>query len=912
MFAGSLGAEWDMDVSRRRVWLALAACAAGLMLLLPATGGAQTLPPGFDDQYLADVPLSTAMAFTPDGRLLLASQTGQLRVYENGSLKPTPALDLSNRLCSDNERGLLGVAVDPGFADQPYVYVYYTYKKNNACGTYAGNPATQPVNRVARFLMGPNDVIDPASEQVLIDNMPAPAGAHNAGDLQFGKDGYLYVAVGDGYCEYPTDAGCGPYNKAARSHNLLLGKILRITSGGGIPPDNPFTGPGTSRCNTNGQTDPGSWCQETYAWGLRNPWRLAFDPNAAGTVFYINDVGQNNREEIDRGQAGADYGWNVREGNCAVGSDVDCGPPPVGMTNPIYDYDHTAGCTSITAGAFVPDGAWPSQYDGSYLYGDVVCQKYFQLVPDGSGGWTAVEFASDVGGVISASFGPDGATQSLYYLAWGGEQGLHRIKYTGAANRSPDAHVQATNTNGAIPLQVGFDASTSSDPDGDTLEFDWDFGDGSLHASGAVASHIYAIPGTYTAKVTVSDQRGGEDTATTRIDAGNSAPTPQITSPAADQEFSVGETVTLSGSASDPDDGPLPDSALTWRVIKHHATHTHPFLPSTSGNGLTITAPVPEDMTNTENSYLEVFLTATDSKGLSTTISRDLRPNLVNLGFETNPQGLRLELNGTAPPRTITSWEGWNLNLNAPELQFDAGGKGATFVSWSDGGTANHTITTPATDTSYIASFTYNYARSRGATPVRVPLVPAYRPCTAPNRAHGPPLDFGSCTPPVPASSYLTVGTPDANGLPPRSVGFVRLKVVTGDPSTPQNEADVGLTTEISDVLDATRNNHDYVGQLLTSVGVRLTDRQNGSWGTDAATVSTFPLNFAVPCVVTPEPSGSNCYVQTSANALTPGMVVEHQRALWQLGQIQVFDGGADGTLSDDKTLFAVQGLFVP
>jgi glucose/arabinose dehydrogenase/PKD repeat protein len=882
------------------------------MLLLPAPGSAQDLPPGFDEQYLADFPVPTAMAFTPDGRLLLASQTGQLRVYQNG-LRPTPALDLSSRLCSNIERGLLGVAVDPGFADQPYVYVYYTYNKNNACGTYAGDPATQPVNRVSRFLMGPNDVIDPASEKVLIDNIPTPSGAHNGGDLQFGKDGYLYVAVGDGYCEYLTNSGCGPYNNAARSHNLLLGKVLRITSGGDIPPDNPFTGPGTARCNTDGRTDAGSWCQETYAWGLRNPWRLAFDPNAAGTVFYINDVGQDNREEVDLGQAGADYGWNVREGNCAVGSSVDCGAPPVGMTNPIYDYDHASGCTAITSGAFVPDGAWPSQYDGSYLYGDVVCEKYFQLVPDGSGGWTAVEFGSDLGGLISASFGPDGATQSLYYLAWGDEQGLHRIKYTGADNRSPNARVQATNTNGAVPLQVGFDAGASSDPDGDTLQFDWDFGDGSLHSSGAVASHIYVIPGTYTAKVTVSDGHGGEDTATTRVDAGNFAPTPQITSPSANQEFSVGENITLSGSASDTEDGPLPDSALTWRVIKHHATHTHPFLPSTTGNDLTITAPVPEDLTNTTNSYLEVFLTATDSNGLSTTISRDLRPHIVNLGFETNPPGLALELNGTSAPPTVAAWEGWDLHLNASDPQFDSAGQGQTFVNWSDGGTRSHTITTPSDDTTYTATFTPNYPRPRGATPFDVPLVPAFRPCAAPNSTHGSPLAFGSCSPPVLASSYLTVGTPDANGRPPKSIGWVRFKVVRGDPSTPQNEADVALNTSISDVLDATRNDDDYAGQLLTSVEVQMTDRLNGSGQTDTATASSFPLSFPVPCVVTPEAYGSTCSVHTSANAIAPGIVVEGQRAIWELGQVQVFDGGPDGSAStDDNTLFAVQGVFVP
>src|SRR5262249_45700585 len=150
------------------------------------------------------------------------------------------------------------------------------------------------------------------------------------------------------------------------------------TVDGGIPPDNPFVGPGTARCNTTGVTTPGLVCQETYAWGLRNPFRFAMDPNAPGTRLFIDDVGQDTWEEIDRGQPGADYGWNVREGHCATASTTDCGPPPAGMTNPIYDYSHAAGCTAITGGAFVPNGLWPSEYDDTYLFDDYVCGKIFQ------------------------------------------------------------------------------------------------------------------------------------------------------------------------------------------------------------------------------------------------------------------------------------------------------------------------------------------------------------------------------------------------------------------------------------------------------------------------------------------------------------------------------------------------------
>ena len=127
----------------------------------------------------------------------------------------------------------------------------------------------------------------------------------------------------------------------------------------------------------------GSTCQEIFAVGLRNPFRIAFDPNAAATRFFINDVGQNVWEEIDLGAKGADYGWNIREGHCQqTGIETDCGTPnPVGFTNPYYDYGHSTGCGSITGGAFVPNGVWPAAYTGAYLYGDYVCGAIYALSP---------------------------------------------------------------------------------------------------------------------------------------------------------------------------------------------------------------------------------------------------------------------------------------------------------------------------------------------------------------------------------------------------------------------------------------------------------------------------------------------------------------------------------------------------
>ncbi len=377
-----------------------------LLLSVLAVRPAQAaLPAGFSDALVAAVDGPTGLAFTPDGRLLVTTQGGQLRVISGGSLLPAPALDLGAKLCNNSERGLLGVAVDPAFATNHFVYLYYTFDRAGD-GACEQNTARSPVNRVARWILPDSNVVSASSETVLIDNIPSPNGNHNAGDLHFGHDGLLYISVGDGGCDYLGDSGCAGGNDASRDDHVLLGKLLRITRDGAIPSTNPFRGTDSARCNVAGRTDPGKKCQETYAHGFRNPFRFAVDQNT--DRIWVNDVGQGIWEEIDELQAGADYGWNVREGHCANGSDTDCGPPPSGMTNPLYDYSHSIGCASITGGAFVPRGVWPSSYDGAYLFSDYVCGRIFTLrgTP-----LARTDFATNLGGssAVALIFGPFGA-----------------------------------------------------------------------------------------------------------------------------------------------------------------------------------------------------------------------------------------------------------------------------------------------------------------------------------------------------------------------------------------------------------------------------------------------------------------------------------------------------------------------
>ncbi len=430
-------------------------------LAVVGASGAQSAsaaPAGFADTTLPSPvsnPLSSPTAIAPildSGRALVLEKGGTVRILQSdGTLLSSDGLTLN--VCTDSEEGLLGAAIDPGFASNGFVYLYYTRNAGN-CASSSGR-----FNRVSRFRMT-GDTIEPASEVVLLDNMNIPAGNHNGGDLHIGNDGDLYVSVGDGGT---NPRGSGP--SAAQDLSLLNGKILRITTGGAVPADNPFVGaPEATSCATAGISAPTTAkCTEIYDYGLRNPFRFGFDPNTSATRFYINDVGQSTWEEVDAGASGLNYGWDSREGFCNTGSSTACPATPAGFTDPLTVYNHSSGCSFITAGAFIPNGIWAPAYDGGYLFADGGCGRIFLMTSAGAVEYGA-PFAQTSGVITDMAFLTQQGQTALYYVTNATGE-IHRITLPPPAAAAPGVvSPGATSTPAAALPNTAVQRATSQPP----------------------------------------------------------------------------------------------------------------------------------------------------------------------------------------------------------------------------------------------------------------------------------------------------------------------------------------------------------------------------------------------------------------------------------------------------------------
>ncbi len=348
---------------------------------------AATVPPGFTDSVVAaGLNNPTAMAIAPDGRIFVCEQGGTLRVIKNGALLAPPFLTVT--VDSSGERGLLGVAFDPNFVSNQLVYIYYT----------ATTPAVH--NRISRFTAA-GDVAMAGSEVTVMD-MPNLSAAtnHNGGALHFGPDGNLYVAIGD-----------NANGANAQTLTTRLGKMLRMTSSGGVPPGNPFVN------QTSGQN------QTIWALGLRNPFTFSFQ-NGTGRMF-INDVGQSTWEEINDGIAGSNYGWPTCEGFC--------NPFNPNFRDPIFAYPNDGSTCAITGGAFYNPQIvqFPAQYIGNYFFADF-CGGWIRRL-DPSMGNAVSDFATGISLPVDLQVSADGF---LYYLARGSGS-VNRIGFTTTGDNIP-------------------------------------------------------------------------------------------------------------------------------------------------------------------------------------------------------------------------------------------------------------------------------------------------------------------------------------------------------------------------------------------------------------------------------------------------------------------------------------------
>ncbi len=292
-------------------------------------------------------PIDIQSARDGSGRLFIVQQGGQIRIWRNGQLSPTPFLDIATRTNRNGECGLLGLAFPPNFATKRHFYVNYT------------DPQCRN-SIVARYSLTSDNAADPASERIIL-RVTQPFTNHNGGQLQFGPDGYLYIGFGDG------GSARDPMN-AGQDRRTLLGKMLRldVESGGDtyrVPPTNPFAG--------NADTLP-----EIWALGLRNPWRYSFD-RLTGDLW-IADVGQNRAEEISvqpaNSRGGENYGWRVMEGFRCLSDPCNS----TGSVLPVHEYGRAQGDLSITGG-YVYRGPIASALTGTYIYADYVSGRIWGI-----------------------------------------------------------------------------------------------------------------------------------------------------------------------------------------------------------------------------------------------------------------------------------------------------------------------------------------------------------------------------------------------------------------------------------------------------------------------------------------------------------------------------------------------------
>jgi glucose/arabinose dehydrogenase len=635
---------------RKTLALLAGALLAGTSLALtaPSVNAAASLEPpaplaeDFQQVTLAKGELEVgepmSLAVLPDRKVLHTSRDGELRITDAAG---TTKLAGTIPVYSHDEEGLQGVGVDPGFAENRFIYLYYAPPLDTPAGDAPSNGSAADfapydgVNRLSRFVLTEDGTLDTASETKILD-VPATRGicCHVGGDIDFDAQGNLYLSTGDdsnpfasdGYTPIDERADRNPAYDARRTSgntNDLRGKILRITVAAdgsySVPEGNLFPA-GTEK------TRP-----EIYAMGFRNPFRMSVDKPTG--IVYIGEYGPDagaaspargpsGKVEFARVTAPGNYGWPYCVGNNepyidydfasgTSGAAFDCAAPK--NTSP-----HNTGLTELppAQAAWIPydDGSvpefgtgsespmggpvyrydaaldspvkFPEAYDGDYFAGEFGRRWIKRIEADADGTvqsinafpWTGTQ-------VMDMAFGPDGALYVLDYgTAWfGGDEnsGLYRIE-NATNGHSPVAEASADVVSGKAPLKVRFTGS-ATDADGDALTYSWNFGDGTT-SSAAGPRHTYKKNGTYTATVTATDPSGRSGSADVRVVVGNTAPKVTLQLPGDGELFNLGDAIPYQVKVTDAEDRTIDCAKVKVTYVLGHDSHGHPV---TSANGCT-------------------------------------------------------------------------------------------------------------------------------------------------------------------------------------------------------------------------------------------------------------------------------------------------------------------------------------
>ena len=631
------------------------------------------LPSGFSESLIAaGLDLPTSMTVAPDGRLFITEKAGGIRIVKDGQLLPTPFAKLTVE--TEFERGLQSLAFDPDFEVNGRVYVYYTLPESGGAVR----------NHVAVFTADGDTAAGEPTPLVTLDPTGGPA--HNGGALAFGPDGKLYVTTGDA-------------STASNSQKLTnrLGKVLRYNPDGTIPADNPTSFGGVSGTTTGAN-------RAIWAIGLRNPFTMSFQPGTGR--LYINDVGGDKFEEVNVGQAGANYGWPVAEGYPGSGGAVP------GLTYPIYSYPNLGRAAIAGSTFYNPQvNSFPSKFIGDYFFADYVSGDIF--VRDADTG-AVTTFATEANGLVNLTVLPDGRLAYLLITngnSAGGPSGLVRAINFGTGRIPPGIAAPPAD------LLVSDDDSATFAPQysgSSPLSFQWQRKSGSTFVD---------IPGATGPTFTLFDAQLPDDGSQFRVVVTNpfgraistpatlsvtdsERPTIAIDMPTPDFRFRGGQPVPFSFTAFDPETGTLPASAFEYKV--EYITGSalpRPFIPATVGQSGAFTAADITPYLRTDVAY-RITVTVRDDVGLTATAIRDVFPLVQVFTLNANVPGLPLTLDGSSvvAGHVEPSVVGLQREVGAPETVV-VGGRVYRFVGWTDGGDRERVIIVSDTPTTFTAIY---------------------------------------------------------------------------------------------------------------------------------------------------------------------------------------------------------------